>query len=350
MRSQSREFDTTALIALPAIAETAAPEKGLLSWSRPYLIDEIRKQGVDVAVTRGVKSLDVEAGIARSVTRPEYRGKFDVTIEELGDVALDAFAMMRSIVKVADVDYLLPVLNPTALRTHARHKSRAAQDLLRPAGAYNRQSVLVRPGDVAAGALDTLGGEFLVAKPDIGRRSGGVAVGDRYHIAEYLDEQTDLYIVEEKLDFSFPMPGIKGVDEVQQARWEQANTLGVNKELRMYYFGDGVWDSVARVAKPDETDFRQDEWVFIDGDSIPNEVYIKSAKIVDHIKARIGTDEVNVAFDWVYGSSASEPEPHWEVMEVNVAEPQLVKPSEHREIGKRQHTKLATQIARIAVS
>lgn len=348
--SHENTFDHTALLALPKIAENATPEKGLLTWSRPYLIDQVRSRGVDVVVTRGVTALDAENGIAKDVSRPEYIDDGQVEIQRLGDVALNSLDVMRTIVKVVDVDHILPVLNPTALRTHARNKNQAAADLLRPAGAYGRQFSLFEPGQSAAEHLDGLSGDAFVAKPNIGRLSGGVKVGDRAAVAEYLSEQESPYLVEEKLDFTAPLPGIKGIDEQQQARLDEANRLGVNKELRMYYFGNGTWDSVMRVAKPGETDFSSDNWLFIDQDSVPDDVYMISSNVIDRIKQKFGHDEVNIALDFVFAAAASEPEPHWEVMEMNVAEPQLIREHEHMAISRRQHAKLATQIARIAVS
>jgi len=59
---------------------------------------------------------------------------------------------------------------------------------------------------------------------------------------------------------------------------------------------------------------------------------------------------VNIAFDWAYASSASNPEPHWQIMEMNAGEAQLVTLTEDHDTGSRHHIKLATQIARIAVS
>lgn len=347
--SQQKNFEKTALLALPKVAESSTPEKGLLTWSRPFLIEQVRERGVDVNVIRGITALDPENGLANNVIRPEYKGDNDVAIEHIGEKALDAFAAMRTIVKAVEVDHLVPVLNPTALRTHARNKDKTAEDLLRPAGAYDRHSALINPGgDIEK--IDTLSGDLFVAKPNIGRLSQGVKVGDRSAIEAYLQGQEAPFLVEEKIDFSAALPSVKGIDEDQQQRLNEANKLGVNKELRMYYFGDGVWDSVMRVAKPGETDFRSDDWLYIDLDTIPDEVYQKSARVIDQIKERISTDEVNIALDFVYGSTASQSDPHWEVMEMNVAEPQLVREHEHMAIARRQHTKLATQIARIAVS
>lgn len=350
MIEKTKEYDATALLAILKVAPGSPPEKGLLSWSRPYLVESVRDLGVDMHTIRGADAIDTEAGFARNVSRPEYIGNSEVTIHQLGDRALESYGVMRTIIKAQETDDLVRGLNPTALRKMARNKHTAAETLLRPTGAYERESLLVEPGESSDDAIGVIGSELLVAKPAVGRMSRGVMVGKKHEIANHLSDQEVPFLVEEKIDFTAAFPQIKGADEQQQARLDEANRLGVNKELRMYYFGDNIWDSVMRVAKPGEVDFRSDEWLYIDMDTIPDEIYTMSIDVIGRIKQQIGTDEVNVALDWVYGSTASNPDPHWQVMELNIHEPQLVQEHEDMTVSRRQHTKLATQIARIAVS
>jgi len=348
-----REYDASALLALPKIKEGSTPEQGLKTWSRPFLIDEVRRRGVDVAVVRGAASLDVESGQAFDVARPQYDNEGVVTLHNLGAVGLSSFNMMRSIVRPVEVDGILPVLNPTAIRRMARDKYTMANDLYVPAGAYDRQLGIYDPTQETAdidAVLDTISGDFVVAKPNGGLRSIGVLVGEKAEVARRMQSVEVPYIVEEKLDFSAPLPEIRGLDESEQRRLDEANAAGVNKEVRLYYFGDGSWDGVARVARPGEVDFRDDKWLQIDLDSVPSELVQKGNDIIARIREKIGTDEVNVALDWVYASSASQPEPRWQIMELNAAEPQLVQLTDHEDVGRRQHRKLATQIARIAVN
>ena len=343
-------YDATALLALPKVAEGSTPEKGLLGWDRPYLVESIRDQGVDVEVVRGWGSLDAQNAVARNVVRPEYHSDLsEVTIQTIGQRDLDAFGAMRSIVKAVDIDQYVPVLNPTSLRAQAKDKYTFAQNYLIPEDAYHRGHIYIA-GQSEADKLTELSSGLLVAKPAGGMRSRGVFVGTPQEIEDNLKDVEVPYVVEEKLDFSAPLPGVRGYDAEQQARLDQANREGVNKEVRLYYFGNNEWDSVARVAKPGETDFNADKWLYLDHDSIPQEVMEKSAAVVKRITGNIKTDEMNIAIDWVYASSDSHPEPSWQVMEVNAAEPQLIKRGEHPEIGARQYKKMATQISRIALS
>lgn len=348
--SRHNNYESTALFALPALTGDNPPQPGLLKYGRPLLFDEVRKQGVDVGIVRGTASLDTIEGIAFAVRTPEYKSDNEVVLHDLGDVALYDVGVVRTIIKPVAVDSFVPVLNPTALREHSRNKDQAIDDILRPADAYSRRSKLVLPGELLSDAFDHIGARSFVAKPNLGRMSKGIVVGDKTIIESKIQQAELPYLIEEKIDFSAAMPGVRGVDDEQQARLDEANRLGVNKELRMYYFGNDTWDSVLRVAAEGETDFAGDKWLYIDQDSVSNEVYLKSAAVIAKMKERIGTDEANIALDFVYGSTESNPDPHWEVMEMNVAEPQLVFEHQHAEIGRRQYKKLATQIARIAVS
>lgn len=350
----STEFERTALLALPAIKQGSTPEAGLNSWSRPFLINTIRSHGVDVVVSRGAAALDVQKAEVRDVVRPEYSGEKAAALVSLGTVGLWDVDVVRSIVRPVQVDTSTPFLNPNEIRTLARNKFEVAKTVLRPAGVYHRESVVLHdsaiPNEISD-RVSSLTGDFVVAKPVNGQRSRGVLVGNKPEIATALLSAEDAtYMVEEKLDFSHAFPQLRAINESEQHRLDTANDMGVNKELRMYYFGNGEWDTVGRVAQVGETDFSNDKWLYLDLDSIPDSVREGGAEVVSRLKSIIGNDEFNIALDWVYASSASQPEATWQVMELNAAEPQLVQISQNPEVGRRQHEKLAGQISRIALS
>lgn len=346
----SPEYDAAALLALPGIAKDSAPEKGLLSWSRPFLVREIRKQGVDVLAVRGAHSIDEVEGVASGVIRPEYASDdASVTIREIGALGLNCFDMMRSIVARKEVDHILPVLNPTALRKLTIDKSRTAAELLAPLDLYGRKMVHVNPADDLDAVFDHLPGKEFVAKPNKGMRSQNVSVGTASDIRRALSSIETDFIVEQRLDFTPPFPSsIRGIDDVQQARLERANRLGVNKELRLYSFGEGQWHVVGRIAQPGELDFRDDKWLYVDQDTVPTELFTAGEAVLDRVESIVGTRDVNVGIDFTYTATDTDTEPRWRVMEVNAGEPQLVQLAEHETIGVTQHGMLAKQIARIA--
>lgn len=348
------EFTKTALLALPGRKAASAEEAGLLSWSRPFLINEIRKHGVDVVVARGIGSLSETDGEAHNVIRPDYStdGQ-DVVIHRMGSIGLNEFGVIRNIVRPMIVDTDTPFLNPNNIRQLARDKFAISEHVLQESGVYNRRLVQLENGKSPleiAETLSTVPGDIVVAKPIGGQRSRGVFVDTKEHLSKSLNAIEEPYLVEEKLDFSMPFPGIRAINETEQARLNYANSNGVNKELRMYYFGNGDWDSVGRIARPGETNFLSDEWLYIDHESIPGTVIDGAERVIRKLCQITGTDEFNIALDWVYASSTSQFEPSWQVMEVNAAEPQLVQLHEHEDVGRRHHQKMAIQIARIALS
>lgn len=343
-------YDSQALIALPKIAPGSTPEKGLLSWNRPYLFEQVRSHGTDIAVVRGATSLDVGSEMAHDVINPEYDQVHDaVRIHQLGQRALQSFGMLRTIVAPVEADHILPTLNPTSLRYLAKDKYQSARVLLDPAGVYERHSTHLASVDNISEVLDTLQGKSFVAKPNNGMRSRGVFVGDKRAVGDFLrSAEAANYLIEQKMDFTPALPGLRGENSVQQARLDEANRIGVNKEVRLYAFGEDQWSVVGRVAKPGETDFRDDTWLYFDETTVPQELFGAGEKILTTIEHEVGTRDVNIAIDFVYTTTDTDSDAKWRVMEVNAAEPQLVQIAQHETIGKAQHNMLARQIARIA--
>jgi|GEM_PF-1621962 len=354
----NENYDSTALLALPKVWEGSVPEKGLLSWSRPYLIDKVRENGVDVLVARGADSFDLENDTV-TTSRPEYsrRGEeVEVAIQDLGSRALDSFGVVRSIIKrIYPSNSSVPFLNPNSVRELAKDKFDMAHMVLDPTGNYRRKFTYLLPGNnpnEVAEEVACLPGSQVVAKPITGKRSEGVFVGQKSDvIGQFNDGVEKGYLVEEKMNFSVPMPNIRGCDEGEQRRLDAANHNGVNKEFRLFYFGQDEWDGIARIARPGEVDFLDDKWLFVDQDSIPGSLVDRSATIVNRIRQLVDRQDhdFHLAIDWVFASTASDAEPSWRVMEVNAAEPQLVQLTQNLEVGRRQHDKLATQISRIAL-
>jgi len=352
----NNEYEKTALLTLPSIAEGSTEEKGLLSWSRPYLINEIRDNGVDVVVSRGIKALNEADAVVNDVIRPSYDTKGETAkIERLGSISLNNVDVIRNILRPIKADIETPQLNPNTIRTLARNKFAVMDTILEPANVYARKAVLINnettPSELSD-TIDTLPGDFIVAKPNGGQRSRGVMVGSKAEVLTRIQQNpiSEPYIVEEKLQFANQLPGIRGRTAEEHAGLQRANELKVNREVRTYYFGDNEWDVVGRVAKVGETDFRSDDWLQLDLDSTLETLIQSASDVMARIRAVTGSDEVNIALDWVYASSASNPEPSWQVMELNAAEPQLVQLHEDQEVGRRQHTKMAKQISRIALS
>lgn len=346
-----KEFDATALITIPKPLKDAPEEKGLLIHNRPELFSLLREtEGVDIHVSRGVASIRESEGSVSDVVRPVYENSTGLpiaTLQRLGDISLTAYGVARSYGPPMNIEQYVEGLNPMNLRRFARHKHEVATTILQPLELY-RQSILVTPESVALSESDVALGRQLVMKPNGGFASRDIVAGTPREIHEALQRGiTEPMLVEERLNFNLPLPSIKGRDDYEQARLDEANRLKVNKELRMYSYGNHEWAPVARVGTPDSLRLSGDEWVYIDETSIPEE----AIAIANHVKAAIdqktGKTDTLLAVDLVYVTSESRPDPHWEVMEVN-AEAYIMRPSNNGEVGEKHQRLLAAQIGRIA--
>lgn len=343
-----------ALFVIPSPQDVSNREKGLLSWSRPHLITMVQDEGVDMLVARGADSIDSDESVVKDVIRPEFNDTKDrVAVQSLGDVSLGEFGVVRSIVRPVDANTPVTFLNPNSIRRLARNKYDVAGSILSPAGVYERGVDLINVEDSLDDRRQKIAatpGDMVVLKPNGGMRSRGVFVGSKRDAENFSRTIVEPYIIEEKLNFHHELPVIKGQDPNQQARLDYANEHGVNREIRTFYFGESEdIDVVARVAQVGEQNFLDDKWLFVDQAHVPEEISRGMRSVATLLKDRLGSYDYNIALDWVYASTASNPQPHWSVMELNANEPQLVFPEQDETVGLRQHRKLARQITKLAL-
>lgn len=344
----SEKYDARALFTFPAAKEGAPEHRGLMISGRPSLINDLRNnQGVDAFVVRGNKQIDTDSGTISRLVRPEYTEDGSVSVEHVHDAQLTDFNVLRSTGSPMDTDQYITSLNPMNLRRFARDKSLVGDEILGPLDLY-RSHLLIPAGETVAGANDIAIASNLVMKPNGGFASRGIHPGTPVEIAEHLKTASaEPLILEERLRFDMPIPGIKGATEYEQARLDQANQLGVNKELRMYSYGDNQWMPVARIAEPGALELKGDEWVYIDEDSVPAEAHAFADAVKHQVDMKVGTSDTLLAIDLVYATSETRPEPHWEVMELN-AEPYTMRPELNGDVGLRHRKALVAQIGRIA--
>jgi hypothetical protein len=345
----SREYDATALFTFPKPKHDVAESHGLMIYGRPSLFQDIRENhGVDVHVSRGLDSIVAEADTVNNVVRPEYRRDLsEVSLQRMGDVVLSSYGLIRPNGKPLETDHLVQALNPMNLRKLARDKFEVGQSILEPLGLY-RKSLFIPKGISELSADDLALASKLVLKPNGGFASRGIESGTPTEIATILQEEgREDRILEERLDFSLALPSLRGSDEYQQHRLDEANRLGVNKELRLYSYGMRDWQAVARIAEPGELKLRDDEWLYVEEGSVPAEAIQWADRVKDVVDEQIGASDTLLAVDMVYVRSESRPDPHWEVMEVN-AEPFTLRPEVNGTVGLKHRGLLAAQIGRIA--
>jgi hypothetical protein len=293
-------------------------------------------------------SIDPSTGLVSDVVRPAYN-MFDtpVVLKRLGEQPLSAYGVARSYGSPMDTDQYVEGLNPMNLRRLARNKHEVAETILKPLGLY-RKNTLVMPGN--SGSLsesDIAMSHSLIMKPNGGFASRDIVAGTPAEIYAQLGEITEDKLIEERLGFDLPIPLIRGRDDYEQARLLEANEQKVNKELRLYSYGEDAWYPVARIAQPGSLRLTGDEWVYIDEDSVPDEALIAASRVKQALDKKTGKTDTLIVVDMVYVTSESRPEPHWEVMEVN-AEPYVPRPENNQGVGIQHQQLLAAQIGRIA--
>jgi hypothetical protein len=320
-------------------------EQVLADSDRPDLIREIRARGVDVHIVNGLKSLDIDSGTIRA-DRPEFQDGL-VSVVDLGGQALQSYGVFRNELRAIDsrIDDRVTTLNPTSVRKLGRNKHKTGTEILEPLGYYRRNHLYIPGQPITVSDIDFA--DEVIVKPNTGFASSGVEKGTPTEMVEYLKGRDKRHLIEERLSFAPPLP-IKGRDEVEQARIDDANERGLNKEIRMYSFGDHEWYPVGRIAYQHELKMAGDEWVFLDESSVPEEVYHIASQVKSRVDAATESSDTMLAVDVVYVTSKSNPEPHWEVMELN-AEQYVVRPSIDKTIGEKFRVLMADQIARNAL-
>ncbi|HMR73109.1 MAG TPA: hypothetical protein PKD68_03825 [Candidatus Saccharibacteria bacterium] len=345
------ESDAAALYHIPK-RKTPDPNTGLdvtlYTWGRTEVIKAVQEEGVALHISRGAGAYDMPGVV--DVLSPILRDGSYTTARPLGIRALDAYGAIRSIsgslAHVTDVS----VLTDTRVRSIASDKLATANmlstlDLHEGAQSVRSEAELVE-------ALTRTYGNNIVLKPRYGSRSEGVIVTNKKNAPDQFrtrEKQDAEYVLEEKLDFTTPFPvSLRGIDEANQRRLERANQEGANKELRAVYFGDNQFAYIARAAKEGEVDFRADDWVYIDSDTIPDAILATNERILREVEARSGIREFHIAIDYTFATTDTDKEPKWRVMEINAGEPQLVREDQNRDVAREQAGLLARQIARVA--
>lgn len=345
-------YDATALFHVPKRA-TIDPKTGLdltlYNWGRTEIIQAVRSLGVDLHISRGRDAFDVPGVV--DVFEPIIVSNGLTTATPLGSRALSDYGVIRSVAGSLENVTEASLLTHPSIRKIALDKLVTA-DLLQEFGVHEGAHAFSSSRDLAE-VLTNIYGDKVVLKPRHGSRSKGVIVTNKKDAQSAFagrDYQENVdYILEEKLDFSAPFPAsIKGCDSENQARIERANREGANKELRAMYFGGSTYYYIARAAKAGETDFLADDWVYLDQNTVPDTILGIDERIVRELEQRTGIKEFHVAIDHTFATTSANKDPRWRVMEINGAEPQLVRIDQHESVAREQANLIAGQIARIA--
>ncbi|HET7528715.1 MAG TPA: hypothetical protein VFJ84_00605 [Candidatus Saccharimonadales bacterium] len=339
-------------------SSTEAPQgayidAGLANWGRPTLALALAERGMDTYFSRGAQSYDYESGIV-SALKPAIRkieGQYEARVEPV-KLAMGSIDAIRNV--AAALGHGLPELNHPLVRELARDK--AESNRLFQTIELAKTFALVDPHQGIVPALEAMPGGSAVLKPRNGRTSQNVYVATKEEIAAIyhsgqLPEDRE-WMVEERLDFS-PEIKVTGINGEEQEKINLLNTLKLPKELRVYTFGrtesdELIMSFVLRGAKKGEAMLIDDEWIYINPESVPAGVVHGSDKILKALQEKTGVKEVHVAVDWAYAIKSGEKDPVWLPMEINGSEPQLVFENENQQLAREQAGLLADQLYRIA--
>jgi hypothetical protein len=158
-----------------------------------------------------------------------------------------------------------------------------------------------------------------------------------------------LHVVQEYVDMTQPFPAdIKGLDDEETAMLERLKDR--KKELRVFasYGKDSGIQLVPIARMMKEGDEKSDTWVFIKPDYIPDDVIALTTTAFTRLNEKTHADEIFGAMDFMWGSTASQPEPSWRAGEINMWKPAINR--RKPELGRRVDSALASQLVRMASS
>lgn len=335
----------------------------LTEHGRTDLAMAVLSEGETVSFSRGKSAYDFEADYA-VLLQPRFEQSGDRTYQvhvTPQTVALSAIGAIRNL-----HTYLhngLPELNVPEVRKLALDKWQA-NALFAEVGvakqfaelrAYDESSATTDtdPRKRIDAALDAIDSDQVVIKPRKGMQSQGIVFGSKSEVAN-MYANNDIangedWVVEERLHFRPWLP-LRGEDDEQQAKLDIANRTGAAKELRTYSFGRvnnvPILDFVARVASSGDH-LGNDDWVYIDPDSVPHEVIGQATQIFQAVENRTSAPEVHVVTDTVFaerydGSVVTVQQ------EINASRPQLVRSYERPHVSSRMTTAMARQLIRLS--
>ncbi len=332
-------------------------DDALAKYNRPEMLIAISDFGMDPVVSRGIDSYDIISGIA-AVLRPTLKrdghGDWQVHVvpDRIGTASISAFRTTTPL-PISEVIDGIPQLNHRDVKKLANKSP--ANRLLARLGLGKGYVDLANYDNDFGQAL--LGADFdhLVIKPEDGKQSSNIHIGTKPELLKAINsgeiDTTMTWVIEEELDTTGSLPGLRGENDEQQRLLDAANSNNVPKELRIYTFGrqNGVLaeEGVVRAAGKDERKLGNDKWIFVDQESLPDEVLLKTEKIEAIFREESGQPEIHIAVDWVFANVAGKGK-IWVPMEVNGREPEFVRIASNPELAKRLIDKLAAQLYRMS--
>ena len=241
-------------------------------------------------------------------------------------------------------DLLPPIINENATRSLAFRKHRTDSEVLTPLGLSMPTTLVESAADIES-FLEAQKALNIIVKPNSGTNSEGVTKLHRLAVIDHFVADTALYgeqIIQVAHDFSVPFPSaLRAYDAASQEAFTGWSQSLNPKELRVYGFHSPAGTAVLPVARAIAAG--QDNWFFVDPDSVPERV-MEGTRAAMALTAKIsGALAVYGTVDFGYGSDGIN-EPDWQAIELNGRMPYLLGYDKHPAIADDLRNCLANQI------
>lgn len=301
------------------------------------LFEKLRQRDINPVVTK-----DAEAAFEdEDVIAHELEQEF--TTQPIGNVALDSVGVVVNLLdrsfkkdRMPDTwnDAMLPTVNENAVRSLAFRKEQMHREVLQPLGLGMPTALASTATDVAIFTHEHPADSYIL-KPNSGSYSIGVLhpmTADQA-IAYIADKTPDKpLIIQPKYDFARPFaPEIKSYDATSQEAFEGWGKSGLMKEFRMYAFNSPTVTNIFPVARTMHGG--NDNWLFVDPESIPEKLFVDTGRIVSAISRAKGAKAVQAAVDFGYGAQSSSGPSDYHVIEVNAKMPYIISYDKHRQVA-----------------
>jgi len=275
-----------------------------------------------VVVTRGAAHFKTEEGFVDEIWHPEVTPSGLRTVRAVGQLALSAFGVVRDYGGKLVAEGAMPrLLNDPKITAIDRSKIA----FHRIAGEMQVATTLVEFAKMEE--IAAMLGDELIIKPDKG--SGGRSeVMLKKDVEALAISGMDIpHVVQELMDLTIPFPDtIKGIDAEAEAKLKLFASR--RKELRLFFFrGPDSFETVPLVRFMKLPGEKNDIWVPIAFESVPEKVEKMTKATVELLVAETGVQEIHGAIDSCYGTTARTKEAKWRVLEGNFWKP----------MGKRTH-------------
>lgn len=242
------------------------------------------------------------------------------------------------------LDAQIPTINENELRSLAFRKHRMQEEVFKPLD-LGIPTKLVDSMVDAAVFMEENPSLYYIAKPTSGTFSKGIEKLNKDAVLSYFSDESRLgsVILQPAYDFSAPFEAaIKPYDTESRTMFDTWAHSNATKEFRMYgFYTHGTVDAfpVARAMQDG-----QDNWFFVDPETVPDELYDATRKVLARTAFITGSKAIYGALDIAYGSQDPSQDPSYNIVEFNGRMPYMIGYDKHAGVADVLRDRFADQI------